>query len=69
FKSRVRQLMPSIDLSDLLLEVNQRVGLTQSFKHLNEKESRMKQLDISILAVLLAESCNIGFSPVSKNNI
>ncbi|MCB8642787.1 transposase, partial [Holdemanella sp. DFI.5.55] len=29
----------------------------------------MKQLDISILAVLLAESCNIGFSPVSKNNI
>ena len=69
FKSRVRQLMPSIDLSDLLLEVNQRVGLTQSFKHLNEKESRMKQLDISILAVLLAESCNIGFSPVTKNNI
>ena len=59
--------MPSIDLSDLLLEVNQRVGLTQSFKHLNEKESRMKQLDISILAVLLAESSDIlDFSSFQK---
>nr|WP_278253051.1 Tn3 family transposase [Enterococcus sp. 665A] len=26
----------------------------------------MKDLDISLLAVLLSESCNIGFSPVSK---
>ena len=69
FKIRVRQLMPTVDLPDLLLEVNQRLKLTQSFNHISENESRMKNLDISILAVLLAEACNIGFSPVSKNNV
>ena len=29
----------------------------------------MDHLDISVLAVLLAEACNIGFSPVSKEGI
>jgi Transposase. len=28
----------------------------------------MKHVDISILAVLLAEACNIGLSPVAKNS-
>lgn len=29
----------------------------------------MNHLDISVLAVLLAEACNIGFSPASKKGI
>lgn len=29
----------------------------------------MKDMDISLLAVLLSESCNIGFSPVSKEGV
>lgn len=53
----------------MLLEVNQQLNLTQLFNHLNDKDTKMKDLDISLLAVLLAEACNIGFSPVSKNSI
>ncbi|HHD7854504.1 TPA: Tn3 family transposase, partial [Enterococcus faecium] len=66
FRRRIQQLLPKIDLSDLLLEVNQQLNLTQSFNHLSDKDTKMKDLDISLLAVLLSESCNIGFSPVSK---
>nr|WP_242427391.1 transposase [Enterococcus faecalis] len=69
FKLRIQQLLPKIDLTDLLLEVNQQLNLTQLFNHLNDKDTKMKDLDISLLAVLLAEACNIGFSPVSKNSI
>ncbi|EHM3140222.1 Tn3 family transposase [Enterococcus faecalis] len=66
FRRRIQQLLPKIDLSDLLLEVNQQLNLTQSFNHLSDKDTKMKDLDISLLAVLLSEACNIGFSPVSK---
>ncbi|MGL4087074.1 Tn3 family transposase, partial [Escherichia coli] len=69
FKLRIQQLLPKIDLTDLLLEVNQQLNLTQLFNHLNDKDTKMKDLDISLLAVLLSEACNIGFSPVSKNSI
>lgn len=69
FKLRIQQLLPKIDLTDLLLEVNQQLMLTRSFTHLSDKDTKMKDLDISLLAVLLSEACNIGFSPVSKEGI
>ncbi|MBL1227119.1 Tn3 family transposase [Enterococcus sp. BWR-S5] len=69
FLKRVKELFPKIDLSDLLLEVNQQLGITDCFHHIKESTTRMVQIDISILAVLLAESCNIGFSPVAKESI
>lgn len=59
FKNRVKALMPKIDLPDLLLEVNQQLDLTSCFHHINESNTRMDHLDISVLAVLLAEACNI----------
>lgn len=69
FKERIRELIPAIDLPDLLLEVNQQVNLTSHFQHTNDSTVRMEELDVSILAVLLAEACNIGFSPVSREGI
>lgn len=65
----VYKKMPNIDLTEILLEINQGLGFTECFSHLNENKSRMKDLDISILGVLLAEACNIGLSPVSKSNM
>ncbi|MBP2097340.1 Tn3 family transposase [Enterococcus rivorum] len=65
----VYKQMPNIDLPESLLEINQRLGLTECFSHLTENKSRMEDLDISILAVLLAEACNIGLSPVSKSSM
>lgn len=66
---RIRELIPAIDLPDLLLEVNQQVNLTSHFQHTNDSKVRMEELDVSILAVLLAEACNIDFSPVSREGI
>lgn len=66
FKKRLRQLMPKVELPDLLLEVNQRLNLLQSFTNLSKNDSRMKDLDISILATLMSEACNVGLSPVTK---
>ncbi|MEG2942729.1 hypothetical protein RV01_GL001845 [Enterococcus dispar] len=66
FIRRIQQLLPKIDLSDLSLEVNQQINLTRSFNHLSDKDTKMEDLDISLLAVLLSESCNISFSPVLK---
>lgn len=68
FKTRVRELMPIIDLPDLLMEVNQHLALTQVFSIRGEQNKPRKDFDISLLATLLAEACNIGFSPVSKQN-
>ncbi|WP_446669709.1 Tn3 family transposase [Listeria innocua] len=48
------------------MEVNQQLNLIRSFNHLSDKDTKMNDLDISLLAVLLSESCNIGFSLVSK---
>ncbi|GGD06144.1 Tn3 family transposase [Enterococcus wangshanyuanii] len=64
----IHRNLPIVDLPEILLEVNQRLRLTECFSHLNENRSRMKELDISILAVLLAEACNIGLSPVAKKS-
>lgn len=69
FKDRIRELILAIDLPDLLLKVNQQVNLTSHFQHTNDSKVRMEELDVSILAVLLAEACNIGFSPVSREGI
>ena len=69
FKNRVKVLMRKINLPDLLLEVNQQLDLTSCYQHIIESDTRMDHLDISVLAVLLAKGCNIGFSPVSKEEI
>lgn len=66
---RVKELMPAIDLADLLMEINQRLDLTQYFYHISQNETRMTDLDISMMAVLLAEATNIGIGAVSKKNV
>lgn len=69
FLKRVKELMPAIDLADLLMEINQRLDLTQYFYHISQNETRMTDLDISMMAVLLAEATNIGIGSVSKKNV
>lgn len=69
FKDRVKALMPKIDFPDLLLEVNQQRDLTSCFHHINKSNTHMDCLYISVLAVLLVEAYNSGFSQVSKEGI
>ncbi|WP_322498267.1 Tn3 family transposase [Candidatus Cyrtobacter comes] len=64
----ISDLLPQIELPELLLEVNKITGFTSEFMHISESESRMKDLDINICAILVAEACNIGYEPLIKNN-
>lgn len=67
--SRVKQLLPPVDLTELLLEIDARTGFTREFTHVSESEARAKDLHVSLCAVLLAEACNIGHEPLIKHNI
>ena len=70
-RSRVEQMMPRVDLPDILLEVHAWTGYLSDFAHLNLTEtmsgSRLNDLAISMAAVLIAEGCNLGFAPVMKH--
>lgn len=67
--SRVRQLLPPVDLTELLLEIDARTGFTREFSHVSESGVRAQDLHISLCAVMLAEACNIGHEPLIKHNI
>lgn len=65
----MKQLLPPVDLTELLLEIDARTGFTGEFTHVSESEARAKDLHVSLCAVLLAEACNIGHEPLIKHNI
>lgn len=68
-KASVSQLMPELDLPDLLLEVHQLTGFADEFDHISEKQARATDLPLSICAVLLAEACNVGIDDVVNPSV
>lgn len=66
---RISDLLPVVDLTELLLEINAHTGFADEFTHASEAGARMEGLTISICAVLLAEACNIGLEPFIRPNI
>lgn len=69
FKEQVTNLLPKIDLTELLLEIHAHTGFLSEFNHVSEANSRADDLITSICAVLIAEACNIGLEPLIKNHI
>lgn len=63
-RKRLQALLPHTDLPELLLEVSRWTRFTDAFTHISEGNSRVKDLDISICAVLISHACNIGLEPV-----
>ncbi len=59
-------MLPRVDLPELLLEVDAWTGFTSEFTHVAESGTRMEDLAVSACAVLVAEGCNIGLTPVTK---
>ena len=66
---KVRELIPEIDITELLLEIDTHTGFTKEFSHVSEENSRVDDLNISICAVLISEACNIGMEPLANPNI
>lgn len=65
-RERVAALLPPIDLPELLLEIHARTGFAYELTHLSEGQARVEDFDVSLCAVLVAESCNIGLEPVIR---
>jgi TnpA family transposase len=64
FKQQVYDLLPGLDLPDLLLEIHAITGFADEFTHISEKQAQADDLPLSICAVLLAEACNVGIDDV-----
>ncbi len=66
---QIDSLLPRVDLTELLLEINAHTGFADEFTHVSESNARADDLPISICAVLLAEACNIGLEPLIKHQV
>jgi len=63
-RERVDNLMPWIDLPELVLEIAKITNFAADFTHISEGQARVENLELSICAVLVAEACNVGLRPV-----
>ncbi len=61
---RLSDLLPKVDLTELILEIHALTGFADEFTHVSESSARVDDLPVSICAVLLAEACNIGLEPL-----
>ncbi|OPC77682.1 Tn3 family transposase [Embleya scabrispora] len=64
----VEGMLPRIDLPDLLFEVHAWTGFLDAFTYPGEGRTRMEDLTTSMVALLVAEACNIGRTPVIDPN-
>lgn len=58
------KMLPKIDLPDLLFEVDSWTGFLDAFVHLGDGRTRMEDIKTSLVALLVSEACNIGYTPV-----
>jgi TnpA family transposase len=61
--------LPPVDLPEVILEVAHHTGLLSRFTHVSDSNAYVEDLPLSICAVLLAEACNIGLTPVINPEI
>lgn len=68
-RQRLAQMLPRADLPQVLLEIHRHTGFAHEFTHLTEATARADDLPRSICAVLLAQACNVGLTPVADPSI
>ncbi|VAW58657.1 Transposase, partial [hydrothermal vent metagenome] len=66
---QITELLPKVDLTELILEIQTHTGFLDEFIHVSESKARADDLMISLCAVLIAEACNIGLEPLIKSHI
>lgn len=66
---QVSDLLPTVDLTELLPEINAHTVFADEFFHASEASARVDDLPVSISAVLMAEACNIGLEPLIRSNV
>ena len=59
-------MLPRVDLPELLLEVHAWTGFLDAYTHLADVSTRIEDLAVCVAALLVAEACNVGLTPVIK---
>ena len=62
-------MLPRVDLPDLLLEVHAWTGHLDAYTHTSGASARVEDMPISVAALLVAEACNVGLTPVVKPGV
>ncbi|WUJ76008.1 transposase [Streptomyces sp. NBC_00377] len=57
-------MLPRVDLPEVLLEVFSWTGADKAFTSVTGGEARLKDLNVTIAALLVAHACNVGYTPV-----
>jgi TnpA family transposase len=65
-RGRVYQQLPLMDLPEVVLEIQAQTNFASAFTHVSDGNARAENLPLSICAVLIAEACNIGLTPVTN---
>ena len=65
-RAATQAMLPRVDLPELLLEVHAWTGFLDAYTHLADVSTRIKDLAVSVAALLVAEACNVGLTPVIK---
>ena len=68
-REQVESLLPRVDLPDAILEIHGLTGFADEFTHISEGRGRVRDLALSICAVLVAEACNIGLEPLVRPEV
>ena len=68
-RQAVADLLPRVDLPEVLLEIQAWTNFAEAFTHVSEGEARVTDLAVSLCAVLLAEACNIGLEPLVRPDV
>ena len=68
-RDNVDVMLPRVDLPDLLLEVHAWTGFLDEYTHIGGLAARMDDLPVSVAALLVAEACNVGLTPVVKASV
>lgn len=63
-RAAVNAMLPRVDLPEVLLEVFSWTGADQAFTSVTGGEARLKDLYVTIAALLVAHGCNVGYTPV-----
>ncbi|GEB48648.1 MULTISPECIES: Tn3 family transposase [Streptomyces] len=63
-RAAVGAMLPRVDLPEVLLEVFSWTGADQAFTSVTGGEARLRDLHVTIAALLVAHGCNVGYTPV-----
>ena len=67
-RAAVSDLMPRVDLPEILLDIAARTGFSEAFTHVSERNARADNLVTSLCAVLLGGACNTGLEPLIRTD-